>query len=254
MSGKGTGPAISITGGTIGGDLNIAAAGLASVSGGSVGGSSIPADIIANHTHVVGAPDFPLFDTTVFKAFATNVYSGGSLLKNTRIPPNTNPKFTGGANIQGILYIEAPNTVEFRGNVQMQGFIVFENKGNSSTNLIDMRGNTSHLPLPAGAEFDVLRNITGISIMAPTAKMTISGSVDSALEGNVILGSFSNGGSADWTISKGSIVTVDSGDSAVFNGKTVQFVSTGALNIPSAGLKYTSYFKPDSISYQEIKP
>ena len=70
-----------------------------------------------------------------------------------------------------------------------KNFIVFENKGNSATNIIDMRGNTSHLPLPAGAEFDALRTITGISIMAPTAKMVISGSVDSFMEGNVILGS-----------------------------------------------------------------
>jgi Tfp pilus assembly protein PilX len=254
MSGKGTGPAISVSGGMIGGDLNITAAGLAAIGGGSVGGSTSAADIIANHTHVVGAPDFPLFDTTVFKNFATNVYSGGSVLKNVRILANTNPKFTGGASIQGILYIESPNIVEFRGNVQMQGFIVFENKGSSTTNVIDMRGNTSHLPLPAGAEFDALRTITGISIMAPTAKMTISGSVDSSLEGNVILGSFANGGSADWTIDKGSIVTLDAGDAAVFNGKTVQFSSTGSLNIPSMGLKYTSYFRPDALSYQEIKP
>ncbi|HEV8606878.1 MAG TPA: hypothetical protein VGQ99_16160, partial [Tepidisphaeraceae bacterium] len=112
LSGKSTGPAVTVSGGTIGGDLNITAPGLATVTGGSVGGSSAPADIIANHTHIVGMPEFPLIDTTVFKPYAVNTYSDGSMLKNVRIPPNTNPKFTGGATIQGLLYIEAPNTVE----------------------------------------------------------------------------------------------------------------------------------------------
>jgi Tfp pilus assembly protein PilX len=254
MSGKSTTPAVSVSGGTIGGDLSITAPGLATVTGGSVGGSTVPADIIANHTHIVGTPEFPIIDTTVFKPYAVNTYSSGSLLKNVRIPPNANPKFTGGATIQGLLYIESPNTVEFRGNVQLQGFIVFENKGNSATNMIDMRGNFSQVPLPAGAEFDPIRWMTGISLLAPTAKIVISGSVDSFLKGNVILGTFSNGGSADWSFDKGSLITLDPGDSAIFNGKTVKFASTGQLNLPTAGLKYSSYFSPDGVSYEEVKP
>ena len=83
--------------------------------------------------------------------------------------------------------------------------------------------------------------------------MVISGSVDSYLLGNVILGTFSNGGSADWTIDKGSLVAMDQySDAAVFNGKTVKFTATGQYNMPSAGLRYSSYFKPQGSTYDEV--
>jgi len=255
MSVKASPPAIRVSGGSIGGDLNITSNGLASISGGSVGGSTVIADIIAKHTHVVDPPEFPYVDTNYFRQFAVNTYSSGSTLKNMRIPANTNPKFTGGATIQGILYIESPNSVEFRGNVDLQGFIVFENKNTSAVNVVDMRGNFSQMPLPSGAEFDSLRAITGVSILAPTARMVISGSVDSYLLGNVILGTFANGGSADWTIDKGSVIAMDQiSDAASFNGKTVKFTATGQYNMPSAGVRYSSYFKPQTSTYDEVKP
>jgi len=255
MSGRSVGPAISVSGGTIAGDISVLATNLSNVTGGSVGGTSSIPLIQSQHTHVVGVPEFPYVDTTVFRQYAVNTYVSGSVLKNVRIPANTNPKFTGGATIQGILYIESPNTVEFRGNVLMQGFIIFENKNNTAVNIIDMRGNTSHGPLPAGAEFDNLRWIKGISMLAPTAAMTISGSVDSFLTGNVFLGTFNNGGSADWTFTNGSLITLSEGaSSAVFNGKTVNFASTGKLNMPNAGLLYTSVFRPDAATWQELKP
>jgi Tfp pilus assembly protein PilX len=255
MSAKSSAPAIRISGGTIGGDLNVTSPGLAWVTGGSVGGTTIIPQIIMQHTHVVDTPDFPYVDTNYFKPYAVNTYSDGSTLKNIRIPANTNPKFTGGATIQGILYVESPNTVEFRGNVDLQGFIVVENKNSSTVNVIDMRGNFSQNPLPSDAEFDSLRTITGISVLAPTTRMVISGSVDSYLQGNVILGSFSNGGSADWTIDKGSLIAMDmSSDAAVFDGKTVKFTATGQYNMPSAGVRYSSYFRPQNSTYDEVKP
>jgi hypothetical protein len=254
MSGNGSSPAISVNGGTIGGELNVVGDGLVSVSGGSVAGTNNIPQILSHHVNVVDQPEFPFIDTEYFRQFATNTYSSGSVLKNVRIPAGSNPKFTGGATIQGILYIESPNTVEFRGNVDMQGFIVFEKKNTSMVNVIDMRGNTSHHDLPAGAEFDSLRHIKGISIMAPTARMTISGSVDSFINGNIILGSFNNGGSADWTIDQGTLLTYDPGNSVTFNGKTVKYKSVGKLNMPTAGIKFSTFFIPDAITYDEVKP
>src|SRR4051812_26896413 len=160
LSAKPAAPAINISGGTIGGDLSIVAPGLASVTGGSVGGTTLLAQIINQHTHVVQPPEFPYVDTSYFKPLAVNTYGGsGSTLKNMRIPAGMNPKFTSGATIEGILYVESPNTVEFRGNVNLQGFIIFENKNTSAVNVIDMKGNFSQTPLPAGAEFDALRAI-----------------------------------------------------------------------------------------------
>jgi len=78
--------------------------------------------------------------------------------------------------------------------------------------------------------------------------------VDSFLTGNVIVGGFNNSGSADWTIDKGSIIAMEGGDAAVFNGKTVKFTATGQYNLPTAGLKYSSYFKPKGSTYDEVKP
>jgi len=268
MSAKGTAGAITMSGGTIGsatgGQLNVSLADeastltkedLAKVTGGTVHGSSIASNILANYTKIVDKPEFPTIDTSVYKPYATNTYSGGSTLKNVRIPAGTNPKFTGGATIQGILYIESPNTVEFRGNTQLQGFIVFENKGSTAVNVIDQRGNFSHLPLPSGPEYDGLRSTSGLAILAPTTEMVISGSVDSNLKGNVVLGTFNNGGSADWTIQNGSMLLMDdSVDSAIFNGKTVKFASTGAPTLPTGVMSFSSYFTPDPKTYQEVLP
>jgi hypothetical protein len=252
MSTKASSPAISISGGAIGGDISLTDPALAWISGGTVAGTSSVPDILANHTHVVKDVNFPAFDTTVFAQYATSTYSGGSTLKNVRIPPNTNPKFNGGALIEGILYIESPNTVEFRGNTLLRGFIVFENKGTSAVNKIDMRGNVSHLPIPPGAEFDSLRNITGIAVLAPTTSMVVSGSVDSSMVGSVILGSFQNGGSADWIIDQGTLLTADPGLAAVFNGKTVKFKSVGKDFKPTLGMKYDERFVPVVTTYKEL--
>jgi hypothetical protein len=253
ISSKTTNPAVSVSGGSIGGDISVTGPDLVSVTGGSVGGSNSTSDILKNHTKMVDQPDYPEFDTSVFKPFATNVYKGGSNLKNVRIPPNTNPKFSGGAVIQGIVYVESPNTLEFRGNTLVQGIIVFENKGTGAQNVIDMRGNFTQLPLPAGAEYDPLRAVRGISIFAPTASLVISGSVDSNLVGNVILNSFRNGGSADWTIDKGTLITLDEGpNAAVFDGKTIKFKSVGKNFKPTHGLKYDKHYTPLAQTYLEI--
>jgi hypothetical protein len=254
MSSKGSGVAISVSGGTIGGDLNVLDDSLASVTGGSVGGTTNLSSIMNAHVHEVPAPTFPTFDTSVFAAYATTTYSSGSTLSNVRIPRNTNPKFTGGATIQGIVYVESPNNIEFRGNVKLNGFIVFENTNSSSQNVIDMRGNFTWGTLPSGAAYDTLRSTTGIAILGPTASMTMSGSADSTVKGNVILGKFVNAGSADMTIDQGTLMTLDDGAtaSAVFNGKTVKFKATGKNNQPSQGVTYSQKYSPVAGSFQEL--
>lgn len=253
MSAKSSTPALSMTGGTIGGNVGIVAEGLAQITGGSVHGTSNLTSIYQDHVKVVSAPEFPVIDTTIFAPYAIDTYAGsGEVLKNLRIPANTNPKFTGGATIQGILYIESPNIVEFRGNVRLQGFIVWENAGTSAGNVIDMRGNFSHEPLPATSEFDALRAITGIAILAPQATLEMSGSTDSMVKGNVIIGKFVNAGSADIQIDAGTLMGMDDGDAVIFNGKTVRWTSTGASNQPTPGVLYSEQFNPVPGSYQEL--
>jgi hypothetical protein len=256
MSSLAIDPAVKVSGGTVGGELNIVDGATASVTGGTVAGTSSVATIYAEHLNVVEPPEFPTIDTTVYAAYATNAWvDGAKVQSNIRVPAGTNPKFNANDTVQGIMYIESPNTVEFRGNFKLHGFIVFENKGDSSSNVMDFRGNVTMAPLPTGTEFDALRATSGVAILAPTTAVEMSGSSDSFVKGNVITGSFNFEGSADMQIDQGTLMTYDeNANSAVFNGKTIKFTATGALNMPTAGVSYSSYYTPDAASYQEVTP
>ena len=267
MSAQKTAGAIFMTGGTIGsaagGEMGVTVdANLdgkpdgisTAISGGSVHGTTNITMIKNTYTKLVAEPEFPVVDTDQFRAYANQPYdASATTLKNVLIPAGTNPNFTGNVTIQGVLYIESPNIVQFRGNTVMQGFIVFEKKNTSTQNIIDSSGNFTYGNLPDDAEFDPLRAIKGISILAPTTSVQMSGSVDSQIRGNMILGNFRSGGSADISIEKGTIITMDTVvDSAVFNGKNVRFASTGAANEPPPGVYFTSKFLPADGSYMEL--
>lgn len=256
MSALAADPAIDVRGGTIGGDLSVTDMGTVDVSGGNVGGSNIPSVIMSDHVHEVEAPEFPTIDTDIYRQYATNSFvSGARTQQNIIIPANTNPQFNGGDTVQGIMYIESPNVVTFRGNFNLQGFIVFENDGDSSENVLDFRGNVSQAPLPSGSAFDPLRSTSGVAILGPTAAVTMSGSTDSFLRGSVIVGSFNFKGSADIQIDQGTLMTYNETNNAcVFDGKTVKFTGTGSSNTPTVGLTYSSYYQPNPTSYTEVAP
>jgi hypothetical protein len=258
MSTKLTNPAFQMTGGTLGGDVGIVKAGVAAITGGSVHGQTNLTTIYNNYVKVVQTPEFPAVDTTPFASMATTTYTSGmTLLQNVRIPAGAGTAaspliLAGTVDVQGILYIESPNVVHFGGNASVAGFIVFQNAGTSAGNVLKFTGNATVSPVPAGAMFDTVRAVTGIAILAPTASVTTTGSTDSYLKGNVIVGNFSELGSATIRMDQGSIVTMDTGNSATFNGNTVRFLSTGLLNPPSIGVKYSAKFVPDDGTYLEM--
>jgi hypothetical protein len=254
MSALASHPSINMSGGTVGGDLNIVEDGQALVTGGSVGGSSSLTDILNNHVHVVDDPEFPNIDTSVYRQYAVNTGRVDGKLKNLRIPAGTNPKYTGNETIQGILYVESPNVVEFRGNVELQGFIVFENANTPTQNMIDFRGSVLQSPVPAGAEFDNLRSTLGLGILAPTTGIVMSGSTDSYVKGNVMCGDYTLNGAANITFDRGSLICLSTDrTAATFNGsKNVRFTATGKDNQPNLGLSYSQFFAPLPSSYQEV--
>jgi len=257
MSARASLPAVSVSGGTLGGNIGVVDDAYAQITGGSVAGETNPTTIFANHVREMEAPEFPSIDTSVFAPYATNTYTSGmTLLQNVRIPANTGTvasplSFAGGVTVQGILYIESPNVVQFGGNASVAGFIVFENKNTSAVNQLRFSGNAQINPLPPDAMFNPLRSITGIAILAPTASMTMTGSTDSYLKGNVFVGSFSELGSATIKVDQGSIVAMDPGTSATFNGQTTRFMSVGKLNPPSMGIRYSAKFIPRNGTYAE---
>lgn len=263
MSAMPVDPAITISGGEVGGDLDVVApnvpvhnGGTVSITGGTVGGSSIPSVIISDHTFQVPEPQFPVINTDLYRPYATNLYvNNAKVQQNIRIPRGTNPRFNGGDTVQGIMYVESPNTVTFRGDFDLQGFIVFENVGDSSVNILDMRGSVTQAPLPSGTQFDPLRATSGVAVLGPTVGMKMSGASSSYLRGNVIVGSFLYQGSADTQIDKGTIMTYDqTPNAAIFDGKGIKFTAVGSGNMPAIGTTYNTYYSPDPTSYQEVSP
>lgn len=257
MSASPTPGAVTVTGGTIGGDLNHIDGGSAVVTGGNVGGSSIPSNILAYHTHEVDEPEFPSIDTTVFKPYATNAYvSGKGTQQNIFIPPNTNPKFNGNSTIQGIMYVASPNVIEITGNFSLQGFIVME-PGASTTDAIESSGNFTMSPLPSAPEFDPLRATSGIAILAPSAAARFTGSsAGVSLKGSLMVKKFSLKGASSMQIDQGTIMTFDPGSESVLvdGSKSIKFTATGGSNQPKVGVSYSTHYIPKPATYQEVAP
>jgi hypothetical protein len=223
-----------------------------SLGGGSVGGTSNSQLIVSDHISVVPSPSFPVADTSAFKALAVNVYSSSSShQKNIRVPPNANPRFNGGDIIDGVLYIESPNNVTFRGHATINGIIVFENKNTAAVNVLDFKGNVSPANIPAGSEFDAIRAAAkGWAILAPTASVSMSGSVDGNVTGTILADKVAFNGSADLTLNHGSVISLGSNVTDI-SGKVLKFVGTGADNPPTTGLTFNGSFFPNPSTYYE---
>jgi hypothetical protein len=245
--------AVQVKGGTLGGNLSVLVGSDVDFTKGSVGGSSTRATVLANTSYLPDAPEFPVINTSVFKTFATNTYvNNGRTQTNIRVPPGTNPRFNGGDTVNGILYIESPNTVTFNGNFNMAGIIVFENK--TGTNTLNFSGNMSQTPAPSGSQFASIRAASNVAILAPTATVNMTGSTGSYLRGSLIADRFTFNGAADIRIDRGTLMTLNTGmNSAVFSGsKSIKFTATGEDNAPTTGVSYSSAFAPQGSSYQEL--
>jgi len=260
MSAEPAAGAIVVSGGLIGGNLNVVSGGTVSVSGGTVGGSSIPSIIMAapptGHTSVVDDPEFPTFDPTVYKQYATNNYvSGAKTQANVIVKAATNPKFNANDTVNGIMYIESPNQVTFNGNFNLNGFIVMATSA-AITDSLSFKGNLTMAPVPNQPQYDKLRATSGVAVLAPNAAMNMTGSSGGSVKGNIIVKSFSYAGASNLVIDQGTLMTLNPAtNSAVFNGaKSVTFAATGENNQPKLGVSYSTYFAPKPGTYQEVAP
>jgi len=247
---------VSINGAEVSGDISVVGTGNVTFGGGaSIGGTTDPNEIRAEHIHTgVSAPEFPTIDTDAFKAYATTLYTGGTNLVNVRIPANTNPKFTAGCNIQGVLYIESPNNITFGGNVTVQGVIVTQNNpiGNLSTNILSFSGNVSAAPVSTLPEsFGDLRTLTGSFLLAQGFQTTFSGNFGT-VNGAIIADKISFNGNAGGTV-MGSIVSLTNNPLTVSGTSDVTIASTGTTDYP-AGVYFSSKYSPLPDTYEEIKP
>jgi Tfp pilus assembly protein PilX len=166
---------------------------------------------------LIGAaePQWPQVDQSVFVPYATNTRSSGAsstiTLTNVRVPANTNPTFSGNTTILGVMYIESPNKVSFTGNCSITGTIVCQTPAvdNLANNYVKFTGNVSTSGvenLPAGSQYDGLRDLTGSFLLAPGFSAQFSGNF-STVNGCMVASEYKFTGNAGGTI-KGGVVNL----------------------------------------------
>ena len=265
-----SGTPISINGKAVSGDVSVVNpnAGIAVGSGTSIGGTSNPA-LIPGHEHYgVPAPTFPIIDPTPFLTAANasptpmTTYAGGNTLTNVIIPPNTNPKFTGGATINGVLYIQSPNVVTFKGNATINGVIVTDTTGSYDgvNNQINFGGTVSASPISTlnPATFGTLPQLTGSFLLAPNYATSFTGNFGT-VSGSIVAGTVSMSGNATGNVDGSVIAMYDSSgtgssSSVYLNGSAdIVISSTGTTNYPT-GMSFGNNYTPLPGTYIEVTP
>lgn len=216
-------------------------------------------DAIDNHVHIgVDPVTFPEPDTARFTTYATGdvidastdlgTYSNN--LVNCKIVAGTNPVFLKSVIIQGILLIESPNIVTFTQNVALQGIIVGQGDPtvDPATDRIDVLGNFSSGPYPAGVEFDAIRAEDGSSIVAPGFAMSFQGNF-STLEGVVAVSGVTFSGNVNAQI-KGTIINYSDQPMIIEGNASMNFDRASSTKIP-AGFDTLRILTYDPSSYSE---
>jgi Tfp pilus assembly protein PilX len=198
---------------------------------------------------IIGAPEpeWPQVDISGFRVYAKNVYAGsgaGTLnLSNIRIPAGTNPTFSGNLTVTGIVYVESPNKVTFSGNTNLCGAIVCETPAvdSLSANYLRFTGNMNVSGvenLPAGAQYDGLRGMTGSFLLAPGYSAQFSGNFHT-VSGCMVASEFQFTGNASGIV-RGGIVNLRDSQFSVTGNANIQIDKENAVDNP-AGL--TSGFR-----------
>lgn len=229
----------------------------------SIGGTNNSTLIEQDHIHKgVTAPEFPQVDPSGFAAYATNTFAGGTdarNLTNTRIPANTGTpahplKFTGTTAVTGVLYVEAPNVVEFGGNTSIQGTVVVQNgvPTNLTNNVLSFTGSVSATGVETlPASYGDLRKLTGSFILAPGFLVNFTGNFGT-VNGSIVSSQLTMSGNAGGTV-KGTVINVDPSTLTLDGSSEIVIASTGTSNYP-AGLFFDSHFGPAADTYLEVQP
>ncbi len=222
-----------------------------------IGGDSGQA-AIDNHVFIGADPiEFPLPDTERFLQYATGDIikrstdtSSSMTLTNATIKAGTNPVFEGNVIIEGVLFIQPPNTVTFNSNVDVKGLIVGNGDvDNPGTNNISFLGNFETNPYPPGAEFDAIRSETGSSILAPGFAVSFEGNF-SALGGVMAVSGANFSGNVNATI-EGTIINYSENPTTIQGNATLNFDRSDDIKTP-AGFDLLRVLIFDSSSYEEL--
>jgi hypothetical protein len=237
-------------------------------SGVSVGGSTDLTVIKKDSIKKVGtaaspAPAMPLADTAELKPFAKNAYSSlNTTHENILIKANTNPTFSNGHTVRGLVYVEQPNVVKFNGNVTVQALIVTEDRGvgtvtgSNPTDYLYFAGNGgAKLPLEdlvkaEAGKFGFLEGYVGSFIVAPGFFVELTGNFGT-IQGNVAGDRVTITGNSNSTVN-GSIISLKP-NQLLISGSTLIGMKPIAGN-PHATLRFNHYYTPERDSYLEVAP
>ena len=261
LSATGSSIPLSMQGNTsISGDFSYTnSAGSPSFGNGSIAGYSQGSPNFTAHVHSgVAPPQFPSIDTSMYLPYATNTYttSMGNTLVNTILPPG-NYSFSGGATVQGVLYIQTPANVSFTGNATIQGVIVVQNNptGSPSSNSISFGGNVTASgidTLPANATFPAgERALTGAFLLAPNFSVNFGGDFGT-VGGSIVASQFNFSGNAGGTVD-GTVINLADTSLNLAGNSDIIIASTGTTNYPT-GVNFGNKYVPLPDTYLEVSP
>ena len=208
----------------------------------------------------VAGAEFPDMAPGVFESYATNLLSSSVDLKssqtltNVRIPAGMNPKFTAQTTIRGVLFIEAPNVVEFAGGASVTGVIVTNGSqtDDSGTNQLNFTGTVDSHPvtsLPQEAQFAGLQSKIGTFIIAPGFAVSFGGNF-STLNGAIAANGVSFFGNAGGMI-RGSVINYANKQMTLSGNSDLLFNRSGLDKVP-AGFVPDIVLNYDRSSYSEV--
>jgi type II secretory pathway pseudopilin PulG len=209
-------------------------------------GSENGADAIANHVTTGVAPvEFPVPVPTYFAKYIETVYDPNTMTlsngehRNIKIPAGSsttdNPMEITGATFNGILYIEAPNSVTFLGSTTINGLIVGAGdvSDNSCSNKISFLGNViSNSVATLPDDYGELRSETGTFLLAPGFMTIFSGDFET-LNGAIASNGVKFLGNAGGVIA-GSVLNYSNNIMELSGNNDLTFMAT-AENVVPAG-------------------
>lgn len=227
------------------------------LQGGQAGiGGETGQDAIDNHVSVGDAPiGFPVPNPGYFQQYVQNdIDTNDVVFENIRIPADTNPFFSSGVTLKGIVFIETPNVVTFTGHVSITGIIVGNGdvNDNSGTNQISFLGSVTSSPvsdLPDEPQFDQVRNETGTFLLAPGFSASFGGNFET-INGTIAANGIEFFGNAGGIID-GSVLNYSDTTMNLTGNSDLSFNHSGTVEIP-AGFEFDIELKYDPASYSEV--
>jgi len=228
----------------------------------SIGGET-GQNAIDNHVSFgVDSVELPTPDISPFGAYATNIVDastnthGNQTFENIRIVAGANPTFSGNIIINGIIFIESPNTVVFTGNTTITGLIVADGNLESpnSSDQIEFRGNLasrSASQLPSDSVFDGLREQTGTFLLAPGFGCSFTGNFNT-VNGAIAASGISFTGNANGIITN-SVINYSENPMSLTGNARLRFDRSDSVENP-AGFESTKILEFQSSTYSELPP